>query len=182
MAKPALLALVLSSVVLGGCGSTSATTSVGHVPSARPIVAPGWSPRIRGWERTLRNAARHDPTTIYPTPGPSILRERLARASAEYGFRVVSLLFVRAPQGSPLLIVQAISSQIAFSRNVPAIMRLLDPHRPAKQDWERWTYEGIFLGAQSSDGTPFLDVSNVMRVHGGGQWARSERLYPYPHG
>ncbi|HEY3765949.1 MAG TPA: hypothetical protein VGL44_12400 [Gaiellales bacterium] len=125
MAKPALLALVLSSVVLGGCRSTSAATSAGDVPSAHPIVAPAWSPRIRGWERMLHAAARHDPATIYPTPSRSVFRERLAHASSEDGFRV---------------------------------------------------------GAQSSRGTPFLDVSNVMRAHGGGQWARSERLYPYPHG
>lgn len=182
MVKPAALALVLSSFLLGGCQWTNSSSRTREASSAHLSVAHGWSSRVRGWERVLHAAARHDPTTIYPTPSPSVFRQRLARASSEYGFRVVSLRFVRAPQGSPLLIVQATSSPATFSRDVPAIMRLLDPHRPAKQDWEGWAYEGIFMGAQSSHGTPFLDVSNVMRVHGGGQWARTPDLYPYVHG
>jgi hypothetical protein len=181
MTKSVALALVLSSVLLGGCQWTNSTSSTGEAPSAHLTIAAGWSPLVRGWERALHAAARQDPTTVYPTPSPRLFRERLARAGPQYGFRVVSLRFVRAPQGSPLLIIQATSAPARFVRDVPAIMRLLDPHRPSKQDWEGWAYEGIFVGAQSSHGIPFLDVSNVMRVHSGGQWARTPNLYPYPH-
>lgn len=50
------------------------------------------------------------------------------------------------------------------------------------EDWNGWDYEGFFLGAQDEQGEPFLAVYNAWRAHGGGQWARSEALYPFPHG
>ena len=80
------------------------------------------------------------------------------------------------------MIVQATSSEARLAHEVPAIMRIVDPHHPAGQDWLGWAYEGIFLGAQSRRGSPFLDVTNVLRSHGGGQWAIRDSLYPYAHG
>jgi hypothetical protein len=182
MVRPVALALALSSVLLGACQSTHPSSGAGSGPAARLSVAPGWSARIRAWERMLHAAARHDPSTVYPTPRLGVLRERLSRAGSRYGFRVVSLRFERAPQGSPLVIIQTTASPATLSRQVPATMRLLDPRRPAKQDWRGWAYEGIFLGAQSSRGTPILDVFTVMRLRSGGQWARTPNLYPYAHG
>ncbi len=176
------MALVLSSVLFGGCQSANTGGGWESTPAARLSVAPGWSSRVRGWERMLHAAARHDPGTVYQTPSPDVFRGRVARAGSRYGFRVVSSRFERAPEGSPLLIIQTTSSPATLSREVPAIMRVLDPHRPAKQDWQGWAYEGIFLGAQSSQGTPILDVFNVMRLRTGGQWARAPNLYPYAHG
>jgi hypothetical protein len=182
MVRAVTLAFVLSSVLLGGCQWADSTSSVHPSPAARLNVAPGWSARICEWEHMLHLAARHDSSTAYPTPGPGVFRERVARAGSRYGFQVVSLHFERAPQGAPFLIIQTASSPATLSREVPAIMRLLDPHRPAEQDWQGWAYEGIFLGAQSSRGRPILDVFNVMRLHSGGQWARTPNLYPYAHG
>jgi hypothetical protein len=183
MARCAVPVLLAASAVLGGCGGTrAARTGTDVTTRSRPAVAAGWSGRERAWERTLRAAGRHDPGMRFPTPSQSVLRRRLARASAEYRFRVVSVRFVRAPQGAPLVIVQATSPEAALAGDVPAIMRMLDPHRPAREDWLGWAYEGIFFGAQSRRGSPFLDVSNVMRFHTGGQWAVRDALYPYPRG
>jgi hypothetical protein len=45
-------------------------------------------------------------------------------------------------------------------------------------------YEGFYLEAQDERGVPFLGVYNFWRGNhkGGGQWARSEPLYPFQHG
>ena len=79
------------------------------------------------------------------------------------------------------MIVQA-GNPTAFARRVPALMRVLDPRAPADDDAQGWSYEGFFLGAQDNRQRPFLAVSNTIRIRSGGQWARSERLFPYPHG
>jgi hypothetical protein len=148
---------------------------------APPFAAPEWSWRIRGWRTHLRAAVKIDPSTRYPTPALAILRHRLAEASSRYHFQVVSLRFVRAPQGSPLLIVQS-DSPSSFSRNTAAIISLLDSRNGNGPGWEGFAYEGFFLGAQDSRGRPFLDASQILRIHEGGQWARAENLYPFPHG
>ena len=110
-----------------------------------------------------------------------MFRKVLARASSRYHFQVVSLRFVHAPQGSPLLIVQS-AFPSAFSRDTPAIMKLLDPQHSGGHGWNGQPYEGFFMGAQDSSGSPFLDVSNILRIREGGQWARADDLYPFPHG
>ena len=117
----------------------------------------------------------------FPTPGEDVFRKRVEAAGSRYGFRVVSVDFVRAPQGAPLVIVEA-SSPDSFARDTPAIADALDPKTPGGDDWQGWDYEGFFLGAQDEHGEPFVAVYNFQRDHGGGQWARSEGLYPYPHG
>lgn len=58
----------------------------------------------------------------------------------------------------------------------------LDPQKAGGEDWQGWDYEGFFLGAQDQQGKPFLAVFNFWRARGGGQWARSEDLYPFEHG
>jgi hypothetical protein len=47
-----------------------------------------------------------------------------------------------------------------------------------------WNYEAFFLEARDELGAPFLAVFDNWRdPHpGGGQWARSTSLYPFPHG
>jgi hypothetical protein len=117
----------------------------------------------------------------FPTPSRDVLEERLARAASEFDFRVLKVELVRAPDGAPLVIVESPDPE-RFSEDTPAIFQLLDPQRHGDEDWEGWDYEGFFLGAQDDQGEPFLAVFNFQRAHGGGQWARSENLYPFPHG
>jgi len=112
----------------------------------------------------------------------AILRQRIAAAGHKFGFRLVFVRMLRAPQGAPLVIVQTESSPTSFVPKVSAIIRLLDPIHPARQDWESTAYEGFFIGAQDSNGGPFLAGFNVERLHEGGQWARSADLFPFPHG
>lgn len=170
--------------ILAGCslGGGSRASTVRHEPMAVVSMAPGWSSHVDVWEHDLRVAAPRDRRLSYPTPSLAILRRRVVAASNKYGFRLVLVRMLRAPQGAPLVIVQTESSPASFVPKVSAIIRLLDPTHPATQDWESTAYEGFFLGAQDSNGRPFLAGFNVERLHEGGQWARSAGLYPFPHG
>jgi len=47
-------------------------------------------------------------------------------------------------------------------------------------------YEGLYFTAFDERGSPLFSVSNVLRSDGrrlyeGGEWARSDALYPLPH-
>jgi hypothetical protein len=70
-----------------------------------------------------------------------------------------------------------------FSRETPDIQRQLDPRRPTGDARNGWAYEGFYLEARDPEGVPFLAIFNFWRGAGGGggEWARSEALYPYPH-
>jgi hypothetical protein len=175
---------LLVALVVGGCGGASGEASSSGPANDQTQAAPisqAWGAHIRSWKRELLASANEDKGVRFPTPSQAALEEKLAGAASRFDFRVLSVEFVPAAQGSPLVIVES-SSPTRFSRDTPAILRLLDPKRGGDQDWEGWDYEGFFLGAQDQQGEPFLAVFNVERAHGGGQWARSEELYPFEHG
>jgi hypothetical protein len=175
--------MVLAGVLAGcGLGGGSGASTARHQPTLVVSMAPGWARHIQVWEHDLRVAARRDRRLSYPTPSLAILRQRIAAAGHKFGFRLVFVRMLRAPQGAPLVIVQTESSPTSFVPKVSAIIRLLDPIHPARQDWESTAYEGFFIGAQDSNGGPFLAGFNVERLHEGGQWARSADLFPFPHG
>jgi hypothetical protein len=177
-------AVALLAFVLAGCGTASkASSSPGGAKARTQAISQvrGWGPHVRHWRQELLAAASKDTNVKFPTPSQPVFEKNLAAAAEQFGFRVLSTEFVRAPQGSPQVIVEA-SSPTQFSKDTPAIFRALDPRTGSGQDWQGWDYEGFFLGAQDQQGVPFLAVFNVMRDHGGGQWARSEDLYPFPHG
>jgi hypothetical protein len=180
--KP-VVAVALVALAVAGCGGASQQTSSGRSgkPEARASSpSQGWDAYVRPWRQQLLAAADKDKDVKFPTPSQAAFEKKLAAAASQFGFRVLSVEFVRAPQGSPLVIVEA-SSPTRFSQDTPAIVRRLDPRRGSGEDWQGWDYEGFFLGAQDQQGEPFVAVFNFMRDHGGGQWARSEGLYPFPH-
>ena len=143
-------------------------------------VSDKWEARTDAWRQQLLAAADQDAGVRFPTPSQAVFEKRLAVAAERFGFRVLRTELVRAPQGSPLVIVES-ADPARFSQDAPAIVRLLNP-RAGGEDWQGWDYEGFFLGAQDRQGDPFLSVFNFMREPGGGQWARSDGLYPFPHG
>jgi len=105
-------------------------------------------------------------------------------AADEYGFRIVEARWLEPLQAAPLVVVEA-ADPVKLARDTPAILRLLDPQAPVgENDWEGWAFEGFFFEARDTEGVPFLAVFNHWRGadRGGGEWARSEDLYPYEHG
>ena len=61
---------------------------------------------------------------------------------------------------------------------LPRVERSLDGYA------DHPAYEGFYLEAQDERGVPFVIVSTAARGGSpeGSQWARSEELYPFPHG
>jgi hypothetical protein len=173
-----LLPMLVAAAV--GVGAVAVLARAGGQGGIADAVSPDWRPHVDAWKRQLL-AAANDDLTRYPTPGRRELDRRLAAVASRFHFRVLLVRFVRAPQGSPLVIVRAHSPR-EFSRDMPAVMRALDPKRGGREDWQGWDYEGFFLGAQDDRGQPFAGAFNFFRAHGGGQWARSEALYPFDHG
>jgi hypothetical protein len=170
-------------LALAGCGSSAqrGPTANGSQSDEAQGPSASWDTLIQHWKQELLAASDQDRDVKFPTPSQHTFRQRLDAAATAYGFRVLRVDWVPAPQGSPLAIVEA-SSPSRFSDDTPAIADALDPKKPGGQDWQGWDYEGFMLGAQDESGDPFLAVYNFQRDHGGGQWARIEDLYPYEHG
>lgn len=114
---------------------------------------------------------------------PRQFRARVARAASRYGFTVERVGFVRTRgQFAPLVIAETRNYR-AFTRATPAIVRSLNPltDRPNRSTGENfWTFPGLYLEARDERGVPFLIVDDFPT--GGGQWARSDELYPFVRG
>jgi hypothetical protein len=137
----------------------------------------------RRWRADLATGALADQKTRFPSPRFGVLAARLGVAERRYGFSHLLVAMFHPRQIAPLVLVRATNKQ-AFARNVPAILRLIDPKRNTGDDRTGWAYEGFFLKAVDQKGTPFLIVFNHFRgPHaGGGQWASRKAFLPFPHG
>jgi hypothetical protein len=141
----------------------------------RPLV--GWS--VSG---TTRGVSDHGQALgqRFPNPAPGAFRRRLQTVGQRYGFHVVSLQLLRPRQLAPLLVVETNRDRKQFVRDVPTIMRLLDPIRSARQQ-TAITFEGFYLEARDSSGA-FVRVDNAYRGEVmGGQWSWNRCVYPYAH-
>ena len=89
---------------------------------------------------------------------------------------------LRPRQLAPEIAVRT-TDYLGLAQALPGILRRLDPHE-GRSDTRGWSYEGFFIEARDERGVPFLAVYNFWRGQhkGGGQWARSEALYPFQHG
>jgi hypothetical protein len=134
------------------------------------------------WRETLAANAEDDPAARFDNLTEDEFLARLQEAAQEYGFRVVETRWLRPLQTAPLVVVEA-DDPGSLARDVPAILRLLDPQAAVGEDWQGWSFEGFFFEARDQSGSPFLAFYNHWRGsdRGGGQWARSENLYPFPH-
>jgi hypothetical protein len=110
---------------------------------------------------------------------PQQFHSRLTRAADQYGFVVKRVELTHRSVVAPLVVVQT-ARYIDFARAIPAIESSLDPHS-AGDDRRGWAFRGFFLEAQDERGVPFAIVNNF-EPGGGGQWARADELYPFPHG
>jgi hypothetical protein len=114
------------------------------------------------------------------------LTRRLTRLASLYNFELVSLdLWHPLPhQLAPKIVVRT-THHLALARAMRVIVKQLDPKFVTNDDRTGWRYEGFYLQANDEHGVPFLAVFNFWRgtySRGGGQWARSEELFPFNHG
>jgi hypothetical protein len=135
------------------------------------------------WERELRKRAAADPATRFQNLPATELRRRLAAAAERYDFEVVSLELIHPRQLAPRVVVRT-EHYLELAEATGGILRRLDPKSNTSDDRTGWRYEGFYFEAQDRDGVPFLIAFNYWRGDGpgGGQWARSERLFPFEHG
>ena len=158
--------------------------ALGHVHRIGPAEARAAARRAsREWEQELRKRGPEDPGTRFPNLSRQELLRRLDEAARAYEFDVVSVTFLRPRQLAPRIVVRTKHYQ-RLARATPAILKRIDPRAPAQGDYRGWRYEGFFFEAQDEHGIPFLATFNFWRGSGpgGGEWARSEPLYPFPHG
>jgi hypothetical protein len=136
----------------------------------------------KSWLAELRRRAKEDDAARFRNLPRAVFYARLRALQARYRFQVVEARILHPVQDAPLVVVKTRDAQ-AFSRAVPAIQHLLDPKRRTNDDRTGWAYEGFYLQAQDTHGTPFLAIFNYWRGTsvGGGQWASSESLYPFAH-
>ena len=190
MSARSVIAVVACAAVVAGCAGHTSVLDAGRSRLGRKPQRVGATQAKRDarqtyaeWRRELAERARKDPRTRFPNLAPFLFREQLAAAARRYGFEVVSLRFLRPRQLAPEVVVRT-KRYLELARAVPAIDAALNPRRPARDDRLGWEYEGFWLEAQDEHGVPFLAVFDFMRGPGpgGGQWARSEPLFPFPHG
>jgi hypothetical protein len=185
------LALVGLFVVVAGCGGSKSVleegVSLGSMDAKKHVVGPVEARRagrttLANWKRELRKGARQRPTKRFQNLAPDELRARIARAADRYDFEVASLELLRPRQLAPQVIVST-RHYLRLARATAGILRVIDPHMRTGDDRTGWLFEGFYLRAEDEHGVPFLVAYNFWRGQsgGGGEWARSDRLFPFPH-
>jgi hypothetical protein len=170
-------ALLYQGVGLHQPGSTGANRPMGDAAAHR-----GGSRIRKQWEREIRSRAIEAPREYFVNLSPDTLKRRLAKAARDHGFQIAAVKVLRPKQLAPEISVRT-THYLALARDLPSILRSIDPHS-GRADSRGWSYEGFFIEARDERGVPFLAVFNLWRGQhkGGGQWARSEALYPFLHG
>jgi hypothetical protein len=126
----------------------------------------------------LRTAALRNPRRRFPSPARRVLLARLDRAAAQFGFRVETVTLRRPLHLAPQIVIES-RHYLALGHALPQILYWIDP--PPRSN--NRAYEGIFIEAVDERHVPFVIVFDSLRGQvAGGQWARSEPLFPYAHG
>ena len=182
--------LIFAVGLVSGCGGSSRSVLYSGVSldggPKRVVTDAAAAHDVRAvhaqWLTEITRRAGEDPGQRFANLPAQQLRLRLAKAAARYHFTVKKVQLLHPRQVAPLIIIQT-RRYLAFAQTVPAIENSLDPHT-GHSDQAGWAFEGFLLEAQDERGVPFLDVFNFERGSGpgGGQWARSDQLYPFLHG
>jgi hypothetical protein len=137
----------------------------------------------RTWEHEIQSRGRRYPEKRFANPSKDELLADLRALAQKNDFDVVSVRLLMPRQLAPRIVVRT-KHYLDLAHATSAILRRIDPRTAAPDDSQGWKYEGFYFEAQDEHGIPFLIAFNFERgpSPGGGQWARSEPLYPYPHG
>ena len=148
---------------------------------SRAAAAKARSAWLQEIARGGRRARKLHHPTHFRSPSRVTFLAKLRSASRRYHFKVLRVHFYKPLQLAPFVIVQSARPK-RFSRDTPEIMRLLDPANRRSAFATAWAYEAFYLEARDAKRVPFLAVYNYLRGQiAGGQWARSESLYPFEH-
>ena len=103
----------------------------------------------------------------FPSPPERVFRKRVAQAAKRWHFRVLELRYLQPVRGAPLVVVST-KEPARLARAAGAIRSFLAGRR----------YEGFYFEAKGA----FVFAAAYRGTNAGMQWARSEELYPFPHG
>lgn len=174
-----LPALVMSALVVASFAVWTASAASTTSPSAEAAAIQ------KTWRSHLRAGARNYPTEHFHNLSGASFARRLRTAARRYHFTVVRVAVLHPRQAAPLVVIRT-GDEHALSAATPAILRLIDPKARTNNDRTGWAYEGFMFEARNTQGIPFLATFNwwrgVLGQVGGGQWATSQSLYPFPHG
>jgi hypothetical protein len=182
-----LMVLVL---LLPACSGKSSVLTAGYdrvggktpSPNAEKAKAQAATAE-RNWEQEIQSRGRQYPQKRFANPSNDELMGDLRALAQRNEFELVSVRLLTPRQVAPKIVVRT-KHYLDLAYATPAILRQLDPRTAVREDSQGWRYEGFYFEAQDEHGVPFLITFNFERgpSPGGGQWARSEPLYPYSHG
>jgi hypothetical protein len=161
--------------------------SVGRDNEGTHRIGPDEASRIarrayQDWQHEIRIRAQNAPNHRFNNLAASELKRRLAVLATAHDFDIVRVEFVDPRQLAPVVIVRT-THYVELAKATASILRQIDPKVRTNDDRTGWRYEGFFFEARDEHGVPFLGVFNFLRGPGGGGggWARSEKLFPFPH-
>jgi hypothetical protein len=147
--------------------------------SAAAMARSDWYHEI---SRRGRRGRTHPHPVHFRSPPATAFLARLRTASRRYDFHVVHVHIYRPLQLAPFVIARTAHPK-RLSKAMKAIEQRLDPLNTLSALPTAWTYEGFYFEARDTKDVPAFLVFNYVRGGiVGGQWARSEALYPFPHG
>src|SRR5712692_642634 len=174
-------------VLLASCGGHRSVLDAGvsswqHTPHRVSPQEAARNPRtaFAEWRREVQARGRSAPGRRFHNLPPSELRRRLAALAKAQDFTIVRVEFLRPRELAPVVVVRT-KHYLELARTTGSILRQIDPKVRTNDDRTGWRYEGFFFEAEDEHGIPFLGAFNFWRgPHaGGGQWARSDPLFPF---
>ena len=191
MNRSRLCVVALLSVLLPGCSDHGSVLEEGisrRYNEGPYRIGPEEASRTarrayQRWQHEIRVRARNAPTHRFNNLPASELKRRLAVFATAHDFDIVRVELLDPRQLAPVVIVRT-THYVELANATASILRHIDPKVRTNDDRTGWRYEGFFFEAQDEHGVPFLGVFNFWRGAGagGGQWARSEQLFPFNHG
>jgi hypothetical protein len=190
MKVPTLIGFLLLAFLMSACSEKSSVLTAGYdrlggkspSPNAEKAVAQAAMSK-RNWLHEIESRARRHPKERFLNPSMDELMGTLRTLARKNDFDIVSVRLLKPRQLAPMVVIRT-KHYLDLAHATSEILRRIDPRAPVRPDSQGWKYEGFYFEAQDEHGIPFLSAFNSWRgaSGGGGQWARSEPLYPFAHG
>jgi hypothetical protein len=186
----ALSTSLLLAFLLSACSGKSSVLTAGYdrlggkspSPNAEKAVAQAAMTK-RSWLHEIESRARRNPKERFLNPSKDELMGDLRTLARKNDFDIVSVRLLKPRQLAPMFVIRT-KHYLELAHATRSILHRIDPRVAVPNDSQGWKYEGFYFEAQDEHGVPFLIAFNFERgpSAGGGQWARSEPLYPFAHG
>jgi hypothetical protein len=176
--------VLVSAVVITGLAVVVVVVFTTRAESVRLVPHIGDSAQLRShWEAELARGVAERPEIRFANLSRQEFMKRLDRAAERYDFAVERVAFRQPKQLAPMVVVRS-NDPFALAKDVPAVVKSLDPQANTGDNRTGWAWEGFYFEVQDHEGKPAIVIQNFWRERsgGGGQWAASESLYPFPHG